>query len=95
MSFAPGVSGNPKGRPRKNGPKWADLSHWFETIEKDLEALTPLQRVEMAKWAMEFLVDNAKALPIKKDTQAEAADLLASLEATSLVSSSGSTVKGK
>lgn len=95
MSFAPGVSGNPAGRPRKDGPKWADLSYWFGNIEKDLAALTPLQRVEMSKWAMEFLVENAKALPVKKDTQQESADLLANLEASSLGSSSASTVKGK
>ena len=91
MPFAPGRTGNPAGRPPKDGPKWANLAYWFGTIEKDLSALTPLQRVEMAKWAMQFLVDNAKALPVKKDTQKEAADLLTALEKTSRAGSSPST----
>lgn len=92
MSFAPGKAANPYGRPSK---QWAEISYWFNIILKDSKELTPLQRVEIAKWSMEFLVENAKALPAKKDTQKESADLLASLEATSLGSSSVSTVKGK
>lgn len=93
MPFAPGRTGNPAGRPPKDGPKWANLSYWFGTIEKDMAALTPLQRVEMAKWAMEYLATNAKMIPAKKDTQAQAADLLKNLEASSRVGSSGSAAK--
>lgn len=79
MSFAPGHPAYNKGRPSK---QWAEISHWFNIILKDSKELTPLQRVEVAKWAMEFLVENAKALPARKDTQQEAADLLKSLEST-------------
>lgn len=79
MSFAPGQRANPNGRPSK---QWSEISYWFNIILKDSKALTPLQRVEIAKWSMEFLVENAKALPAKKDTQKEASDLLAKLEST-------------
>lgn len=79
MSFAPGKVANPHGRPSK---QWAELSYWFNVILKDSKELTPLQRVEIAKWSMEFLVEHAKALPMRKDTQQEAGDLLKSLEST-------------
>lgn len=88
MPFAPGQSGNPAGRPLGTG--WQTYKHWFSVISKNLDELTPLQRVELAKWAMEFLAKNVRK-PEAEDASERAEDLIEALERTSRTSSSGST----
>lgn len=90
MPFAPGESGNPHGRPA--GPRWQTYAHWFNVIAKNLDSLTPLQRVELAKWAMDFLAKNVRK-PESEEGEQSAEELLATLERTSRTSSSGSTEK--
>lgn len=84
MPFKRGVVNNPNGRPR--GPrkhKWADMAYWGMILEDNQDDLTPKERIELAKWAMELLADKRKDIP-KMDAGTRVmtpADMLKSLEA--------------
>lgn len=70
----------PPKRKKRDAPKWMDFSYWFNVIDRNQKELKPKERVELAKWAMEFVALNV-AKPKAPATKEDPAKLLADLEA--------------
>lgn len=68
-------------RKRREGAKWADFSYWFNLIDKNKKELRPKEKVELAKWALEFIAESQGKLP-KNDKPMDPAQLLKALEST-------------
>lgn len=68
-----------KGRKKRDAPKWTDFSYWFNLIDKNKKELKPKERIELARWALEYIAENM-GKPKAPETKTDPASLLAALE---------------
>jgi hypothetical protein len=68
-------------RKRREGAKWADFSYWFNLIDKNKKELKPKERIELARWALEYIAENM-GKPKAPEAKQDPATLLAALEST-------------
>ena len=64
MAFKKGQSGNPAGRPEGSKNKsFLSANIWLELIWADVQAMKPIERQPILKWAVEQILQKVQVLP--------------------------------